>query len=291
MKPPTDPHHPFAEHPFVAVVTGSSSGIGQAIAMELASRGAHVLIHARNNLTGLHKTIEGIRAHPSASQVASAGQVVRSILADLTNENSIDAMVRAAFEWKRYVNVWVQAAGADVLTGAQALLPFEAKLQTLWETDVRGTMLTSRRVSQQMIARGVPHSLLPSIVHIGWDQAGHGMEGDSGQYFCAVKAAVAAFSKSLAKSVAPKVRVNCVAPGWIQTEWGLETSEPWSQRAQDESLLQRWGSPTDIARLVASISMGDGEFINAQTIAINGGWCSGDQHIRSRTTRDPRPSR
>ncbi len=285
MKPPIDSHHPFAEHPFVAVVTGSSSGIGQAIATELASRGAHVLIHARNNLHGLQKTIEGIRALPSGSHG------IRSILADLTNENSIDSMVRAAFEWKGYVNLWVQAAGADVLTGAQALLPFDAKLQTLWETDVRGTMLTSRRVSQQMIARGVPHSILPSIVHIGWDQADHGMEGDSGQYFCAVKAAVAAFSKSLAKSVAPKVRVNCVAPGWIQTEWGLETSEPWSQRAQGESLLQRWGSPTDIARLVASISMGDGEFVNAQTIAINGGWCSGDQHIRSRTTRDPRPSR
>lgn len=285
MKPPTDPHHPFAEHPFVAVVTGSSSGIGQAIATELASRGAYVLIHARSNLNGLKKTIEGIPALPSGSQG------IRSILADLTNEHSIDAMVRAAFEWKGYVNVWVQAAGADVLTGSQALLPFDAKLQTLWETDVRGTMLTSRRVSQQMIARGAPHSLLPSIVHIGWDQAEHGMEGDSGQYFCAVKAAVAAFSKSLAKSVAPKVRVNCVAPGWIQTEWGLETSEPWSQRAQEESLLKRWGSPTDIARLVASISMGDGEFINAQTIAINGGWCSGDQHIRSRTTHDPRPSR
>lgn len=280
MKPPTD-----SSHPFVAVVTGSSSGIGQAIAIEFASRGAHVLIHARSNVSGLHATIESIRARCAGTPP------LRCILADLTNDHSVDATVRAAFAWKGYVNTWVHAAGADVLTGSMASLPFAEKLQALWETDVRGTILTSRAVSQQMIACGVPHTLLPSIVHLGWDQAEHGMEGDSGQYFCAVKAAVTAFSKSLAKSVAPKIRVNCVAPGWIQTEWGIETSEAWSQRARGESLLQRWGLPSDVARLVASISMGDGEFINAQTISVNGGWCGSDNPIRSRMTRDPHPSR
>lgn len=282
MKPPTDPHHPFAEHPFVAVVTGSSSGIGQAIAIELASRGAHVLVHARSNLRGIQQTIERVRS-------VYASVPIRCIAADLTHAISIDAMVRSAFAWKGYVNVWVHAAGADVLTGSQASLPFEAKLQSLWETDVRGTILTSRRVAQQMIARGVPHTLLPSIVNIGWDQAEHGMEGDSGQFFCAAKAAVAAFSKSLAKSMAPKIRVNCVAPGWIQTDWGMETSDDWNLRAEGESLLRRWGTPGDVARTVASISMGDGEFINAQTIAVNGGWCGLDHHVRSRTSRDPRP--
>ena len=136
-----------------------------------------------------------------------------------------------------------------------------------------------------MVACGVPHPILPSMILLGWDQAEHGMEGDSGQYFCAVKGAVAAFSKSLAKSVAPKVRVNCVAPGWIQTEWGMETSDAWSQRARGESLLQRWGAPSDVARTVASISMGDGEFLNAQTIAVNGGWCGLDNAIRSQIGR------
>lgn len=280
MKPLTDPSQPF-----VAVVTGSSSGIGQAIAVEFASRGAHVLIHARSNLAGLQTTIERIGLRPSADPS------IRCILADLTHFPSIHSMVRAAFAWRGYVNVWVHAAGADVLTGSQASLPFTEKLQALWETDVRGTILTSRAVSQQMIDCGVPHSILPSIVHLGWDQAQEGMEGDSGQYFCAVKAAVAAFSKSLAKSLAPKVRVNCIAPGWIQTEWGIGTSEPWSQRARGESLLQRWGLPTDVARTVASISMGDGEFINAQTIAVNGGWCGQDQTARSRATRDAYPAR
>ena len=113
---------------------------------------------------------------------------------------------------------------------------------------------------------------LPSIVHIGWDQAEHGMEGDSGQYFSAIKAAVAAFSKSLAKSVAPHIRVNCIAPGWIQTDWGKQASDTWQQRAIGESMLGRWGNAKDVACAVTALSFSDGEFINGQTIAVNGGW-------------------
>ena len=53
---------------------------------------------------------------------------------------------------------------------------------------------------------------------------------------------------SLAKSLAPKVRVNCIAPGWIKTAWGEKASEAWQERAKRESLLQRWGRPDDIAK-------------------------------------------
>jgi 3-oxoacyl-[acyl-carrier protein] reductase len=280
MKPPTD------QLPFVAVVTGSSSGIGQAVALELASRGAHVLLHARTNLEGLMRTAKEIRQQAGDQPDHCP---VRCMLADVRSVVAIDSMVRAVFAWHGYVNVWVHAAGADVLTGQAASQSFEKKLEQLWETDLRGTLLTSRRVAQQMLARGVPHTTLPSIVLMGWDQAEHGMEGDSGQYFCPIKAAVAAFSNSLAKSLAPHVRVNCIAPGWIQTEWGMETSDPWSSRAQREALLNRWGNPKDVARIVAAISMGDGEFVNAQTIAVNGGWCGGADHVRSRMSHEPRP--
>jgi 3-oxoacyl-[acyl-carrier protein] reductase len=115
------------------------------------------------------------------------------------------------------------------------------------------------------------------------------MEGDSGQYFSAVKSAVSAFSKSLAKSYAPKLRVNCISPGWIQTEWGRETSEAWSHRAKSECLLGRWGRPEDVAKFVSAISLGDGEFINAQDISVNGGWQGAQGIVQSQTTLD-RPS-
>src|SRR5207244_12217680 len=85
------------------------------------------------------------------------------------------------------------------------------------------------------------------IVTVGWDQAETGMEGDSGQLFAAAKGAVMAFTRSLAVSLAPAVRVNCVAPGWVRTAWGEAASAAWQARARREAPLGRWGTPADVA--------------------------------------------
>lgn len=275
--------------PFVAVVTGASSGIGQAVAVEFARRSAHVFVHARSNQQGIDETIAKIRearVQDDTLTVDSHEIRTQSALCDITSFDAASAMIDQAFQWHGYVDVWVNAAGADVLTGSARNQSFSEKLQSLMATDMLGTFLVSRNVAHRMVKSPPPNHRLPSIVHIGWDQSFEGMEGDSGQYFSAVKAAVAAFSKSLAKTVAPSVRVNCVAPGWIQTEWGKNSPEEWNQRAIGESLLQRWGTPDDVARVIASLSLGDGDFINGQTIAVNGGWQPMKLSVRCSTTED-----
>ena len=139
-------------------------------------------------------------------------------------------------------------AGADVLTGEAANWSFEEKLAALWKVDVVGTLRLSRAVGQRMRERG--HG---AILNIGWDQAETGMAGDSGEMFAAVKGAVMAATRSLAKSLAPEVRVNCVAPGWIRTEWGEQRIRRIGRTARRrESLLDRWGTPEDVARRRAS---------------------------------------
>jgi 3-oxoacyl-[acyl-carrier protein] reductase len=128
-------------------------------------------------------------------------------------------------------------------------------------------MLLSRNIGRRMqeCGRG------GVIVNMGWDQAESGMAGDSGEVFAATKAAVMAFSRSLAKSLAPLVRVNCVAPGWIKTAWGAQAPPAWDARARGESLLRRWGTPNDVARAVRFLASPQADFINGQILAVNGG--------------------
>jgi 3-oxoacyl-[acyl-carrier protein] reductase len=117
-----------------------------------------------------------------------------------------------------------------------------------------------------------------TIVNIGWDQAQWGMAGDSGEMFAAVKGAVMSFTRSLAKSLAPQVRVNCIAPGWIQTKWGQHASDYWQQRAKGESLLERWGTPDDVAAVACFLVSPAARFITGQSWDVNGGRGPAEPH-------------
>jgi 3-oxoacyl-[acyl-carrier protein] reductase len=239
-----------------AIVTGSSSGIGRAIALELAAAGADCLVHARANRNG---------AESAAAEIRKLGRQCEIVLADLADLAQQDALVEQAFGWRSTIDIWINNAGADTLTGPAAAWSFEQKLETLWKVDALATIRLSRAVGARMRLRG------GAIVNMGWDQADSGMAGDSGELFSAAKGAVTAFSRSLARSLAPTVRVNCLAPGWIKTAWGEQASDAWQERAKGESLLERWGTPADVARTARFLVSPAAAFITGQVIAVNGG--------------------
>jgi 3-oxoacyl-[acyl-carrier protein] reductase len=240
-----------------AVITGSTSGIGRAIALALADAGANVVIHGR-------------RSSESAQRVAdecSAKQVkAHCLMADLRDDGACGKLIEQAWQWAGAIDIWVQCAGADTLTGEAAKWPFERKLEELWAVDVRATMTMTRSAGQRMKrqGRGV-------ILTMGWDQADTGMAGDSGQLFGAGKGAVMAFTKSLALELAPEVRVNCLAPGWIRTAWGEQASEAWQKRVLAETPLGRWGTPEDVAEAARWLASPAARFITGQIVRINGG--------------------
>lgn len=250
----------------VVVVTGASSGIGAAIASRFASQGCCLALHGHRNLQGLQRIAREVQGH---------GSSVRCWLHDLSDSSKLESLVQSVYQWQHRVDVWVNAAGADVLTGPAKLSSFENKLDTLYAVDLRATMMLSRAIARRMEMQSRDEKVgLPTILNVGWDQAEQGMEGESGQYFSAIKGAIMAFSKSLAKTVGPKVRVNCIAPGWIQTAWGQSASESWQKRAMAESCLERWGRPEDVANVAFYLASAEAEFINGQTIPVNGGWRS-----------------
>jgi 3-oxoacyl-[acyl-carrier protein] reductase len=240
-----------------AVVTGSTSGIGRAMALALAAGGADVIVHGRRSRES---------AEEVAALVRAAGARGGVVLADLRDERECRRLVEDAWQTWGGVEVWVNNAGADTLTGEAGRWPFERKLQELLAVDVTATMILAREVGTRMKARGEG-----VILNVGWDQADTGMEGDSGQLFGASKAAVMAFSKSLALSLAPEVRVNCLAPGWIRTAWGEGASGTWQERVLRETPLQRWGTPEDIAATARWLASPAAAYITGQVIRINGG--------------------
>jgi 3-oxoacyl-[acyl-carrier protein] reductase len=240
-----------------AVVTGASTGIGRAIALELARGGARTIVHCRRSL-------EAARA--VCAEIQSTGGEAHVLSADVGRPNSARELIEAAWNHWNGIDIWINNAGVDLLTGEGASLDYAEKLQRLLDVDVRGTVLISKEVGLRMREAGAG-----VILNIGWDQADRGMAGDSGELFSAAKNAVMGFTRSLAVGLAPEVRVNCIAPGWIKTAWGEHASDTWQERVLEETPLRRWGRPEDIAKLARFLVSPDADFITGQVVAANGG--------------------
>ena len=240
-----------------ALVTGSSSGIGRAIAVEFAQAGADVIVHCGRSVEQANEVVARIHDLGCRSEVLTA---------DLAEPAEVERLANASWERLGGIDICVNNAGADLLTGAGGQLDYFSKLERLHAIDVRGTVMLSRLLGRRMrdVGAGV-------LLNIGWDQADRGMEGDSGELFSAAKNAIMGLTRSLAVSLAPAVRVNCIAPGWIRTTWGEHASEKWQQRVADETPLERWGLPEDIAKLARFLASDEAGYITGQVINANGG--------------------
>ena len=240
-----------------AAVLGSSSGIGRASALALAEAGADVIVHGRSSIDSANQLVLEIR---------DLGVRSEAIMADLESREESDCFLRQAWALWDGLDAWLHFAGADILTGPGRSLSFEKKLDTLIEVDLVSTVRLCKEVGRLMSANGTG-----TILTMGWDQAETGMEGDSGELFSATKGAVMAFTRSLAMSLAPTVRVNCIAPGWVQTSWGETTSKIWHDRVLRETPLRRWGLPEDIAKVARFLVGPEASFMTGQIIRVNGG--------------------
>lgn len=239
-----------------AVVTGSSSGIGREVAIELGRAGANVIVHCRESIEA---------AQEVAADIRSLGCQAAVVQGDIRNRDVLQEMIESSWSCFSPINIWINNAGVDLLTGDAAKLPYDEKLQQLLSGDVTSTVLLSRAVGHRMLKEG------GCILNIGWDQADRGMEGDSGELFAVSKNAIMGYTRSLAVSLAPSVRVNCIAPGWIRTSWGEEASESWQRRVLRETPAGRWGLPEDVARLARFLVSPDAAYITGQVINCNGG--------------------
>ena len=242
----------------VAVITGSSSGIGAGIANLFISEGADIVVNylkSKNNAEMLLKNNE------------SCSSKILLIQADVSDKKSLNYLIESTLDEFGRIDIWVNNAGADILTGDAASANTADKLERLIETDLKGTINACWSVSEIMKKQG--HGV---IVNMGWDLSIHGFKGLNPQIFAASKSAVLGFTRSFAKSVAPIIRVNMVSPGWIITAFAEKNIDgDFYQQRLKEIPLGRFGTPDDIAEAVVFLSSDESSYLVGESININGG--------------------
>jgi 3-oxoacyl-[acyl-carrier protein] reductase len=238
------------------LVTGGSSGIGRAIALGCAREGAGVALTYRGNRDGADQTARDIRA---------LGQRAEVFQADLARDGDVAALAEGVRQRLDGVDVWINNAGADILTGEGGRLDRLAKLDQVLAVDLRGTILASWAAVELMRDRG------GAIINMSWDHVTLGMAGENPILYAAAKGGIASFSRSLAREVAPAIRVNILAPGFIETAFGEQADDAWHREVVARTPLARWGRPEDLVGAAVFLASDESAFVTGQTIVVNGG--------------------
>lgn len=236
------------------LITGASRGIGAETARLFAQKGWAVAVNYRNSREAAEELVSEIRKN---------GGTALAIPADVGDPEQVEAMFQTAEQELGQIEALVNNAGI----AQQKLFTdlTDEDWDELFRVDVKGVFLCCRRALPAMIRRhrGV-------IVNISsmWGQVGASCE----VHYSAAKAAVIGLTRALAKEVGPSgIRVNCIAPGVIQTEMNGNLTPETLEALKEETPLELLGDPADVAKAAWFLTSEDSAFITGQVLGVNGG--------------------
>jgi len=237
----------------IALVTGASRGIGQAVALELARQGAVVI--------GTATTEAGASA--ITQRFADAGLQGRGVVLNVAHQESIDAVLKDVEAMEGSPSILINNAG---ITRDNLLMRMKAEE---WD-DIMNTNLASVFRLSKAVIRGMMKARKGRIISIA---SVVGVMGNPGQSnYAAAKAGIIGFSKSLAREVGSRgITVNVVAPGFITTDMTSGLAEEQQAKLIEQVALGRLGAPADIAHAVAFLASPGASYITGETLHVNGG--------------------
>ncbi|HLI69096.1 MAG TPA: SDR family oxidoreductase [Ktedonobacteraceae bacterium] len=237
------------------VITGAGRGIGRALALAFAERGARVLVHYG------HARLE---AESVVNQIKSSGGEALLVQADLAQKEEAQRLVERARELLGVIDVWINNAGASANSSEARDLDESERFERMLAVDVLASWICCRGVAEYMRAGG-------SILNLSWNHALDGAPGFASQLYATSKGAVISMTRSLARTYAPHIRVNCIAPGWIENEWVQSQSANFRQRVTQQIPLGRWGTASDIVTAALFLASPAASFITGQVLLVDGG--------------------
>lgn len=238
----------------VALVTGASRGIGAAIAIELASRGAAVAVNYAGSKDAADAVVQTI--------VAAGGRAV-SLKADVSVPEQCTELVASTVAQLGGLDIVVNNAG--ITRDGLVVRMSDADWQAVIDTNLTGVFSMTRAAAKYMMKKRAG-----SIVNV---TSVVGLVGNAGQAnYAAAKAGVIGLTKSVARELAARnVRANAVAPGFIKTDMTAELPDAVRESARSQIAMGSFGEPADIANAVAFLAGDDARYITGQVLAVDGG--------------------
>ena len=237
-----------------AVVTGATRGIGREIALTLAKNGANVAINYRT----LNKEVENLIEEIKALDVK-----VFAFKCDVRNVEEVENFIKGTKDEFGSIDILVNNAG--ITKDGLILRMKEEDFNDVIDVNLKGTFNTTKITAPIMIKQRSGKIVnISSVV---------GIIGNAGQCnYAASKAGILGFSKSLAKELGARgVRVNCVAPGFIETDMTKDLKDEYKETLISGTVLKRMGTPEDVAKAVAFLASEESAYITGQVINVDGG--------------------
>ena len=238
-----------------AIITGASSGIGEKTSELFAKEGFAVIINYKKNKD---------RAEKLCRKLIDAGCQAEVYQADVTDYFSSKQMIDYTVKKYKRIDVLVNNAGIALIKPITDLT--DEDCHGVMSVNFKGTFNTCKAAAEYMIAAKKGRIINVTSV---WAERGSSCE----TIYCASKAAVTGFSKALAKELGPSgITVNCVAPGFIDTEMNACLNKSVTDDIVDETPLLRKGTVDDVAQAILFLASDKADFITGQTITVDGGW-------------------